>query len=102
MLQQDILDYLKDFKNSSKNKLFTDIGIFGSYAKNIADSYSDIDVAVRLNRDSLIKYDVWDYFDAIEMIKNELFKRFNLKSDIFDLDSISPFKDKIEKEVIYV
>jgi predicted nucleotidyltransferase len=102
MLQQDILNYLKIFKNSSKNRLFTEIGLFGSYAKNSADRYSDIDVAVRIDPKYLSEHDVWDYFDALKKIQDDLLKKFHLKSDIFDLDSVSPLKDKIESEIIYV
>ncbi len=35
-------------KDSSQNRLFTEIGLFGSYAKNQADDFSDIDVAVEV------------------------------------------------------
>jgi len=102
MLQQEILNYLKSFKESSQNKLFTEIGLFGSYAKNQADSYSDIDVAVRVNQEYLKTHDVWDYFDALKEIQTGLLKKFHRKSDIFDLDSASPLKKKIMKDIIYV
>lgn len=100
--QQDILHYLKEFKNSPKNKFFNEIGLFGSYAKNRADSFSDIDIAVRIDKESLKKHDIWDYFDAINEIKNAMLKQFHLKSDVFDLDSSDSFVDKIKKDIIYV
>jgi len=102
MLQQDILSYLKTFKNSSQNRLFKEIGLFGSYAKNRADRYSDIDIAVRIDSQYLKEHDVWDYFDAFKKIQDGLLETFHLKSDIFDLDSVSPFKDNIQKDIIYV
>lgn len=102
MLQQDILNYLKAFKKSSKNRLFIEIGLFGSYAKNSADNYSDIDVAVRVDPQYLREHDVWDYFEDVKKIQDGLLKKFHLKSDIFDLDSVSPFRDKIEGDIIYV
>ena len=102
MLQQEILNYLKSFKSSSKNRIFTQIGLFGSYAKNSADKYSDIDVAVRIDPQYLREHDAWDYFDALKKIQDGLMEKFHLKSDIFDLDSVSPFKNKIEKDIIYV
>lgn len=102
MQKEKILDYLKEFKNSPQNRLFLEIGLFGSYAKNQADSFSDIDVAVRVDQEYLKGYDIWDYFDAIEAFKTELLKKFHLKSDVFDLDSSSPLVESIKKDIIYV
>lgn len=97
-----ILNYLKEFKNSPDNRLFLEIGLFGSYAKNEADNFSDIDVAVRVDKEYLKTHDIWDYFDAIEAFKTELLKKFHLKSDVFDLDSSSPLVERIKKDIIYV
>ena len=102
MKKDEILNYLQEFKNSSNNKLFTEIGLFGSYAKDKADEFSDIDVAVRINKDYLEKHDIWDYFDAIKEIQDSILKRFSLKSDIFDLDSAGSFSKNIREEIIYV
>ena len=102
MKKDEILSYLKEFKDSSQNRLFTEIGLFGSYAKNQADNFSDIDVAVKVDKNYLKQHDIWDYFDAINEIKMALLKRFNLQSDIFDLESSTPLVDKIKKDIIYV
>ena len=102
MKKDEILSYLKEFKDSSQNRLFTEIGLFGSYAKNQADNFSDIDVAVKVDKNYLKQHDIWDYFDAINEMKTALLKRFNLQSDIFDLESSTPLVDKIKKDIIYV
>ena len=102
MKRDEILEYLKKFKNSSQNKLFTEIGLFGSYAKNQADAFSDIDIAIKVNKNYLKDHDIWDYFDAINEIKVALLKRFNLQSDIFDLESNPSLVEKIKKDIIYV
>jgi len=102
MKRDEILSYLKEFKDSSQNRLFTEIGLFGSYAKNQADDFSDIDVAIKVDKEYLKQHDIWDYFDAINEIKIALLKRFNLRSDIFDLESSTPLVDKIKKDIIYV
>jgi len=98
----DILDYLKEFKHSSQNKIFSEIGLFGSYARNQADVFSDVDIAVKINKDYLKEHDIWDYFDAINNMKKNILKRFNLQSDIFDLESSSTIVEKIKKDIIYV
>ncbi len=82
MQKDEILSYLKEFKNSSQDKLFTEIGLFGSYAKNQADIFSDIDITVKVDKTYLNEHDIWDYFGAINDIKIALLKRFNLQSDI--------------------
>ena len=102
MQKDEILSYLKEFKNSSQNKLFTEIGLFGSYAKNQADIFSDIDIAVKVDKTYLKQNDIWDYFDAINDIKIALLKRFNLQSDVFDLESSTTLVEKIKKDIIYV
>jgi len=102
MKKDEILGYLKEFKNSSQNKLFTEIGLFGSYAKNQADIFSDIDIAVKVDKTYLKQNDIWDYFDAINDIKIALLKRFNLQSDVFDLESSTTLVEKIKKDIIYV
>ena len=102
MKKDEILSYLKEFKDSSQNRLFTEIGLFGSYAKNQADDFSDIDVAVKVNKLYLKQHDIWDYFDAINEMKTALLKRFNLQSDIFDIESSTPLVHKIKKDIIYV
>jgi len=102
MQKDEILSYLKEFKNSSQNKLFTEIGLFGSYAKNQEDIFSDIDIAVKVDKTYLKQNDIWDYFDAINDIKIALLKRFNLQSDVFDLESSTTLVEKIKKDIIYV
>jgi hypothetical protein len=102
MRRDEILDYLKEFKHSSQNKIFSEIGLFGSYARNQADVFSDVDIAVKINKDYLKEHDIWDYFNAINDMKKNILKRFNLQSDIFDLESSSTIVEKIKKDIIYV
>ena len=99
MTKNEILDYLSELKS---NSIFKEVGLFGSYAKNDFDSFSDVDIAVRMDSQYLKTHDVWDYFDAIESMRKSIMQRFHLKSDIFDLDSVSPLKEKIIKDIIYV
>ena len=61
MKKDEILSYLKEFKDSSQNRLFTEISLFGSYAKNQADDFSDIDVAVEVTH---YERDGWVYFKS--------------------------------------
>ena len=59
-------------------------------------------MVVKVDKNYLKQHDIWDYFDAINEMKMALLKRFNLQSDIFDLESSTPLVDKIKKDIIYV
>ena len=102
MQNNNILAYLRTLKLNPDYRVFEEIGLFGSYAKQKADIFSDIDVAVKVDKNYLETHDVWDYFDAINAIKEGIFKKFHIKSDVFDVDSISPLKKEIMKDIIYV
>ena len=99
MTRDKILDYLRELK---ANSIFQEIGLFGSYAKGSFDGFSDIDIAVRVDSQYLKTHDVWDYFDAIKSLQHSILEQFHLRSDIFDLDSVSPFKEQITEDIIYV
>lgn len=100
--KKEILDFLISIKPQLEKEGIEQIGLFGSYAKNIPTLTSDIDIAIKLEKNYLAKNDVWNYFNEINKIKSMVFDRFQIKSDVFDLDSSSSLKQKIEKEVLYV
>ena len=102
MKKEYILSYLSDIKDDLRQKGIDKIGLFGSFAKNKANDFSDIDIAIKINRSYLKEYDVWEYFNLIDNIKAMLLKKFSRKVDIYDLDSMSDLKENITKDIIYV
>ncbi|MDZ7819434.1 MAG: nucleotidyltransferase domain-containing protein [Aliarcobacter sp.] len=100
--QKDVLTFLTTIKPQLQENGIEQVGLFGSYAKNNATFTSDIDIAIKLDKNYLDKNDVWNYFNEINKIKGMVYNKFQIKSDIFDLDSSSVFKDKILKEILYV
>ena len=100
--QKDVLTFLTTIKPQLQENGIEQVGLFGSYAKNNATLTSDIDIAIKLDKNYLDKNDVWNYFNEINKIKRMVYNKFQIKSDIFDLDSSSVFKDKILKEILYV
>ncbi|NWF67230.1 MAG: nucleotidyltransferase domain-containing protein [Campylobacterales bacterium] len=102
MNKSEILDYLKDIKPTLEQKGVEKLGLFGSFAKDSQNEFSDIDIAFKLKSDFLKTYDVWRYFDLTKDIKELVSSKFHKKSDIFDLDSASDLREIIFKEVIYV
>ncbi|KYJ86282.1 nucleotidyltransferase family protein [Sulfurovum riftiae] len=102
MQKEHILSYLADMKSDLAKKGIEKIGLFGSFAKDKADTFSDIDIAIKIKKSYLDEHDVWDYFTLIDSIKQMLLKKFSRKIDVYDLDSSSDIKDTISKEIIYV
>ncbi len=100
--QKDILTFLTNIKSQLQKDGIEQVGLFGSYARNSATLCSDIDIAIKLNKNYLDKNDEWNYFNEINKIKEMVYNKFQIKSDVFDLDSSSSLKNKIEKEVLYV
>jgi len=96
MTKENILHYLKDKKDNFKNRYnIIKIGIFGSYAKDRANSNSDIDIVV--------EFDKFDAFNLIG-IKQDIEKDLKKRVDIVQLrEKMNNFlKNRIEQEAIYV
>ena len=101
MRQKDILNFLKKQKEKY-SYVFEKIALFGSYAKNKETIFSDIDIAIKLNKNFLKTYDVWEYFNAINSLKEDVYKEFKTSCDVFDLDSDTKLKKEILKNIIYI
>ena len=70
------------------------IGYFGSYAKNLQNENSDLDVIVEFSNPI-----GWAFFDVKDLLESEL----KLKVDLVTINSLKPqLKDKILSEVRYV
>ena len=95
MTKKYILDFLHGHKSELKKRFgIVKIGLFGSYAKGTENEKSDIDLAiVSEKKDFFIREDLKDFLE----------EHFKLTVDVGYLDSFRDFyKDKIEKEIIYV
>lgn len=100
--RSDVLEYIKEIKDELVKDGIYKIALFGSYARNEVDIYSDIDIAIKLQSDYLEKRNSWDYFDLIAKIKTLITQKFHVGCDIFDLDSDSFIKKSVMKDLIYV
>jgi predicted nucleotidyltransferase len=98
--KSNILNYLKIIQNNYNE--IEQIGLFGSYAKDNSNDFSDIDVAIKLRKQFLENSDVWCYFNTLNSVKETLSSHFHKKVDVFDLDSKSDILSNIKKEIVYV
>ncbi len=100
--KQNILKYLKEIKTDlAKNGIF-ELGLFGSFSRDDENVYSDIDIAIKKEKNYLTKRTSYEYFEEINKIKTLVKKEFHRNIDVFDLDSDSNMKNSIMKDLIYV
>ena len=95
MNKNDILTFLSVHKNEMQKRFgLLRIGLFGSYARDEATQESDIDFVVQMKKkDFFIREDLREYLE--EHLKRNV--------DIGYIDSFREYyKNKIEKEIIYV
>lgn len=98
----NIITFLHDIKEELLNDGISKIGLFGSFARDEAGVYSDIDIAIQKDSNYLVTRSAYDYFEEVSKIKSLIRKQFHRNSDVFDLDSDSSMKDEILKDLIYV
>jgi predicted nucleotidyltransferase len=92
----DILKFLKDYKKNKQDIYhIKKIGIFGSYAKNMQNENSDIDIVVEFSKP--------DMFNQIGIMQ-ELKEYFKKDIDVISLwKHINPkLKKRIDQDAIYV
>lgn len=94
MTKEDILNFLRTHKQELQNNFsLTKIGLFGSYAKDTAHENSDIDIVIESNKKDFLREDLKEYLES----------NFKLPVDVGYIDSIRTYyKNKIEKDIIYV
>jgi len=94
MTKDEIINYLKENKSILEHKFkVKKIGLFGSFAKDKANSNSDIDIVV----------DMPSNFDLYYDLKYFLEKAFKKNVDLGLEKNIRAYiKEKIKNEIIYV
>jgi hypothetical protein len=74
------------------------LGLFGSYAKDKATKFSDIDIAYELDYDKFSEHykDGFSKLLRLEEIKDELEKKFKTKVDFVPNSNIDIVKDLVD------
>ncbi len=100
MLQKkEIISKLKELKPVYEQDGLIIVGLFGSYAKDTQNDFSDIDIAYKLNYDKFSKKykDGFSKILKIDDIKEELQHLFKTKVDLVPDNNKALFK-----EIVYV
>ncbi len=97
--KEEILKILKEIKSIYLKEGIEILGLFGSYARNEQNYFSDIDIAYKINHKVLSNYCDNGFAKLIRLneIKEELEKIFKKK-----IDFVSNKNQKILEGIIYV
>lgn len=98
--KEDILGILKKVKPKYQQEGVDILGLFGSYAKDTQDDFSDVDIAYRLDYDKMAKQqdkDVFRVLFRIDEIRKELQELISKK-----VDFVPDKNEKILERIIYV
>ncbi len=102
-IKEPILLYLKELKPKLEKEGITEIGLFGSFAKDEATIYSDIDIFIKTTNEFRKKHLGFAGFSFLEDLRQDIAKHFNKE---VDLCNIAGFNDerkaKFLKGAIYV
>ena len=100
--KKEIIIFLTEIKKQLLDAGISRVALFGSYARDEAGIYSDIDIAIKKEKNYLQTRSAYEYFDLVADLKQLLREKFHKNSDVFDLDSNSSMKNTIMKDIIYV
>ncbi len=103
MLKDEILNFLKTLKPELYAQGIISLGLFGSIAKETNTSKSDIDIVYETSETFIKNHKGWNAFTYLNThLRDKIENKFNINVDMFDLNSSSPFKEKVKKEALYV
>jgi predicted nucleotidyltransferase len=101
--KNEILQFLKTLKPNIMAQGIISLGLFGSVAKDTNSDDSDIDIVYETSDTFINKYRGWSAFTYLNThIRDKVAKKFNTQVDMFDLNSSSSLKEKIQNEALYV
>jgi len=84
MNKEYILTYLSSIKDELDQYGISRIGLFGSFAKNNADLYSDIDIVINTTPKFVKSFDGVTGFLFLEELRQRLERKFHRHIDICD------------------
>lgn len=92
--RNDIMDLLEREKDSIRSFGVSELGVFGSFARNEQRADSDVEVLVELQRETFR-----DYMGLLGFLES----LFGRKVDLVMKDTIKPIiRDRVLAEIIYV
>ncbi len=103
MNKETIIKDIRKLNHKYEEQGFKIVSLFGSYARDSYDIYSDIDLTYKINHDKFFKDDAFAKLEKIEEIKEELEHLFHKKVDLIPANTTNYLlQDTLQKEQAYV
>jgi predicted nucleotidyltransferase len=97
---QEIFKAIRAINEEYEKEGFRIVGVFGSYARDEADLFSDIDMAYRIDVATFHPGDAFAKLEAIERIRERLQKSLRRRVDLVPYPrEETPLKKRLEKEL---
>lgn len=94
-IKEPILLYLKELKPSLQKEGISEIGLFGSFAKDEATIYSDIDIFIRTTKAFREKHRGFAGFSFLADLRRRIAERFNKEVDLCNIAGFDKEKQDI-------
>ena len=98
LTKEKILKDLHHYNDIHKKNGFELFSLFGSYAKNSQDIFSDIDLTYKINHNIFYKDNAFAKLTKIDEIKAELQDKFHKKIDLIPANTTNPTLKRIIQE----
>ena len=98
MNKETIIRDVKKLNEKYEEDGFTIVSLFGSYARDTYDIYSDIDLTYRIDHNKFFKDDAFAKLAKIEEIKQELEHIFHKKIDLIPANTTNYLLQETLKE----
>lgn len=103
LTKEIILDYLTEVKPELEELGITELGLFGSFAKDKANIASDVDITLKTTEKFSNNYKGLEALAFMEDLRQHFTKQFKRNVDIYNTASVTEsHKQKILSRVIYV
>jgi len=101
--KEEILQILQHYNTKNNASGFSIVSLFGSYARDENDIFSDIDLTYKINHEKFYKDDAFAKIAKIDDIKKELQKRLHKKVDLIPANTKNRLiKKNIKDEEIFI
>ena len=96
-----ILETIRTINDAYRGKGFRLMGVFGSYARETADPFIDIDIAYRIDHDRFHPDDAFAKLEEIETIRKNLERKLRRRVDLvpYPPKNDSPLAQRLRKEL---
>ncbi len=103
MNKETIIRDIRHFNERYKEIGFEFVSLFGSYARDSYDVFSDVDLTYKIDHNIFYKDDAFAKLAKIDEIKEELEHMFHKKVDLIPANTKNYLlQDSLEKEQIFI